>query len=162
MKGIRSCVTLMALLAASALHGMAQKPAEKAAVPASAAMSFEDVTKAAGIDFQLTCGGAEKRYIMEAMCGGVAFFDYDNDGWTDIFLLNGSTLEQQRAGKAPGSKLYRNNHDGTFRDVTPKAGLRHTGWGYGVAAGDYDNDGNEVLYLTYLDHALVSRNNGNG
>jgi hypothetical protein len=149
-------------VAGAALVAAAQKPAEKPASPAVTGPAFEDVTKAAGIDFQLTCGGAEKRYILEAMCGGVAFFDYDNDGWVDIFLLNGSTLEARRAGKNPQSKLYRNQHDGTFRDVTAKAGLTHADWGFGVAAADYDNDGNQDLYLTYFDRGVLYRNNGNG
>jgi hypothetical protein len=131
--------------------------AEKA--PAAGPVSFTDTTRAAGIDFHLTCGGPEKRYIMESMCGGIAVFDYDNDGWMDIFLVNGSTLPDVRAGKCHPGKLYRNNHDGTFTDVTAKAGLTHCGWGFGVAVGDYDNDGGEDLYVTYLDGALLYLNN---
>jgi len=123
---------------------------------------FADVTRAAGIDFRLTCGGPEKRYIMESMCGGVAVFDYDNDGWMDIFLVNGSTLEDLKAGKCHPGKLYRNNHDGTFTDVSAKSGINHCGWGFGVAVGDYDNDGNEDLYITYLDGAVLYHNNGDG
>jgi enediyne biosynthesis protein E4 len=125
-------------------------------------ISFTDVTRASGIDFHLTCGGSEKRYIMESMCGGVAVFDYDNDGWMDIFLVNGSTLEDLRAGKCHPSKLYRNHHDGTFTDVSAKAGLNHCGWGFGVAVGDYDNDGWEDLYVTYLDGGVLYHNNHNG
>ena len=121
-----------------------------------------DITRAAGVDFHLTCGGPEKRYIMESMCGGVAVFDYDNDGWMDIFLVNGSTLEDLKAGKCHPSKLYRNNHDGTFTDVTAKSGINHCGWGFGAAVGDYDNDGNEDLYITYLDGAVLYHNNGDG
>jgi len=90
---------------------------------------------------------------MESMCGGVAVLDYDNDGWMDVFLVNGSTLEDLRAGKCHPGKLYRNNHDGTFTDVSAKAGITHCGWGFGVAVGDYDNDGWEDLYITYLDGA---------
>ena len=125
-------------------------------------ISFVDITKSAGLDFHLICGGPEKRYIMESMCGGVAVFDYDNDGWMDIFLVNGSTVEDVKAGKCHESKLYRNNHDGTFADVTLKSGINHCGWGFGAAAGDYDNDGNEDLYITYLDGAALYRNNGDG
>ena len=125
-------------------------------------VSFADVTRASGIDFHLTCGSGEKRYIMESMCGGVAVFDYDNDGWMDIFLVNGSTLEDVRAGKCHPGKLYRNNHDGTFTDVSAKAGITHCGWGFGVAVGDYDNDGWEDLYITYLDGAVLYHNNGDG
>jgi len=125
-------------------------------------ISFADITRAAGIDFHLTCGGPQKLYIMESMCGGIAVFDYDNDGWMDIFLVNGSTLEDLKAGKCHPSKLYRNNHDGTFTDVTAKSGINHCGWGFGVAVGDYDNDGNEDLYITYLDGAVLYHNNGDG
>jgi hypothetical protein len=96
------------------------------------------------------------------MCGGVAVFDYDNDGWMDIYLVNGSTLDDVRAGKCHIGKLYRNNHDGTFSDLTAKSGLNHCGWGFGVAAGDYDNDGWEDLYVTYLDGGVLYHNNRDG
>src|SRR5207253_726604 len=128
----------------------------------TSSISFSDVTRASGIDFHLMCGSPEKRYIMETMCGGIAVFDYDNDGWMDIFLVNGSTLEDLRSGKCQPSKLYRNNHDGTFTDVTSKAGLNHCGWGFGAAVGDYDNDGWEDLYVTYLDGAVLFNNNRDG
>ena len=128
----------------------------------TASVSFADVTRASGIDFHLTCGGTEKRYIMESMCGGVAILDYDNDGWMDIFLVNGSTLEDLRAGKCHPSKLYHNNHDGKFTDVSATAGISHCGWGFGVAVGDYDNDGRDDLYITYLDGAVLYHNNGDG
>jgi hypothetical protein len=131
-------------------------------VSSSTSVSFVDITHSAGIDFHLTCGGREKRYIMESMCGGIAVFDYDNDGWMDIFLVNGSTLEDLQAKKCHSSKLYHNNHDGTFTDVTVKAGLTHCDWGFGAAVGDYDNDGWEDLYITYLDGAVLYHNNGDG
>ena len=136
------------------------KPPLRNAPPSNVLLA--DITHAAGIDFHLTCGGPQKLYIIESMCGGVAVFDYDNDGWMDIFLVNGSTLEDLKAGKCHPSKLYRNNHDGTFTDVTTKSGITHCGWGFGVAAGDYDNDGNEDLYITYLDGAVLYHNNGDG
>jgi enediyne biosynthesis protein E4 len=123
---------------------------------------FVDVARASGLDFHLTCGGPEKRYIMESMCGGVAVFDYDNDGWMDILLVNGSTVQDVRSGKCHASKLYRNNHDGTFSNVSTKAGLTHCGWGFGVAVGDYDNDGWEDVYITYLDGGVLYHNNGDG
>jgi hypothetical protein len=141
---------------------LAAAQAKKPAVPPTSAASFTDVTRAAGIDFHLTCGGLDKRYIMESMCGGVAVFDYDNDGWMDIYFVNGSTLEDVRAGKCHPGKLYHNNKDGTFTDVTAKAGLTHCGWGFGVAVGDYDNDGWEDLYLTYLDGGVLYHNNHDG
>ncbi|HEY3974415.1 MAG TPA: CRTAC1 family protein [Candidatus Sulfotelmatobacter sp.] len=129
---------------------------------AASGISFTDITRAAGIDFHLTCGGPDKLYIPESMCGGIAVLDYDNDGWMDIFLVNGSTLEDMKAGKCHPSQLYRNNHDGTFTDVTAKSGINHCGWGFGIAVGDYDNDGNQDLYITYLDGAVLYRNNGDG
>jgi hypothetical protein len=126
-------------------------------------VQFVDVTRQAGINFHLTCGGPQKRYIMESLCGGVAFLDYDNDGWMDILLVQGSTLENMRAGTNPLlCRLYRNNHDGTFTDVTEKAGLSRHGWGMGVAAGDYDNDGWEDLFITTLQGAVLYHSNGNG
>ncbi len=97
-------------------------------------------------------GGLDtKKYIIETTGTGVAIFDYDNDGWPDIFFVNGTTLEDMKAGKSgPTNHLYRNNHDGTFTDVTEKAGLVDaTGWGQGVCVGDYDNDGWPDLYVTY-------------
>ena len=157
---MKSLIILL-LLAASAFAQKA-KPAPAAPAEKPGPITFEDITKSTGIDFHLTCGSTEKRYIMESMCGGVALFDYDGDGWIDILLVNGSTLDAVKAGTSPQSKLYRNNHDGTFSDVTAKAGLTHTGWGFGVAAGDYDNDGHEDLYITYLDGGVLYHNNGNG
>src|SRR3989475_8111889 len=138
------------------------KTASALSAPPAKTAQFVDVTRAGGIDFHLTCGSLDKRYIMETMCGGIAVFDYDNDGWMDIFLVNGSTLDDLRAGKCHPSKLYRNNHDGTFTDVTTKSGLTHCGWGFGAAVGDYDNDGWEDLYITYLDSAVLYHNNRDG
>ena len=114
--------------------------------------NFTDVAEKAGLTMSTVFGGKDtKKYIIETTGTGVAIFDYDNDGWPDIFLVNGTTLEGFPAGKgpAPSNHLYRNNHDGTFTDVTAKAGLTATGWGQGVCVGDYDNDGWEDLYVTY-------------
>jgi hypothetical protein len=123
--------------------------AESANAPPIA--NFTDVAEKAGLTMSNVFGGKDtKKYIIETTGTGVAIFDYDNDGWPDIFLVNGTTLEGFPAGKtAPSNHLYRNNHDGTFSDVTTKAGLDATGWGQGVCVGDYDNDGWEDLYITY-------------
>ena len=111
---------------------------------------FTDVAKEAGLTTPVVFGGeTTKKYIIETTGTGVAIFDYDNDGWPDIFVVNGTTLDALPTAKSPTSHLYRNNHDGTFTDVTEKAGLTHTGWGQGVCVGDYDNDGFEDLYVTY-------------
>jgi hypothetical protein len=124
---------------------------------------FTDVAQKAGLTAPVIFGGENtKKYIIETTGTGVAIFDYDNDGWPDIFVVNGTKLEGLASGKAPTSHLYRNNHDGTFTDVTEKVGLTHTGWGQGVCVGDYDNDGFEDLYVTYYGKNVLYHNNGNG
>jgi hypothetical protein len=111
---------------------------------------FTDIAEKAGLTMTNVFGGVDtKKYIIETTGTGVAIFDYDNDGWPDIFIVNGTTLEGFAAGKSPTNHLYRNHHDGSFEDVTLKAGLAASGWGQGVCAGDYDNDGWEDLYVTY-------------
>jgi hypothetical protein len=118
--------------------------------PQNAIAYFTDVAQKAGLTAPIVFGGKDtKKYIIETTGTGAAIFDYDNDGWPDIFLVNGTTLEGFPASEAPTNHLYRNNHDGTFTDVTVKAGLNVTGWGQGVCVGDYDNDGWEDLYVTY-------------
>ena len=112
--------------------------------------NFTDIAGKSGLTMENVFGGKEtKKYIIETTGTGVAILDYDNDGWPDIFIVNGTTLEDFPPGKGPTSHLYRNNHDGTFKDVTVEAGLIATGWGQGVCVGDYDNDGWEDLYVTY-------------
>jgi len=124
---------------------------------------FTDIAKRAGLTMTNTFGGVTtKKYIIETTGTGVAIFDYDNDGWPDIFIVNGTKLEGFSAAEAPSNHLYRNNHDGTFSDVTQKAGLVHSGWGQGVCVGDFDNDGFEDLYVTYYGKNVLYRNNGNG
>src|SRR5689334_8796973 len=124
---------------------------------------FTDMAAKAGVSAPVVFGGENtKKYIIETTGTGVAIFDYDNDGWPDIFIVNGTRLEGSAPGKAPASHLYHNNHDGSFRDVTEKAGLTHTGWGQGVCVGDYDNDGFEDLYVTYYGKNVLYHNNGNG
>jgi hypothetical protein len=124
---------------------------------------FTDVAKKAGLADPVVFGGVDsKKYIIETTGTGVAIFDYDNDGWPDIFIVNGTSLDSAASKKRPTSHLYHNNHDGTFTDVTQKAGLAHTGWGQGVCVGDYDNDGNEDLYVTYYGRNVLYHNNGDG
>jgi len=126
-------------------------PAQAQTKPPQYAIAyFTDVAQKAGLTAPIVFGGKDtKKYIIETTGTGAAIFDYDNDGWPDIFLVNGTTLEGFPTGAAPTNHLYRNNHDGTFTDVTVKAGLSATGWGQGVCVGDYDNDGWEDLYVTY-------------
>jgi hypothetical protein len=124
---------------------------------------FTDIAKKAGLTDAVVFGGVDtKKYIIETTGTGVAIFDYDNDGWPDIFIVNGTSLDASPSGKAHTSHLYHNNHDGTFTDVTQKAGLTHTGWGQGVCVGDYDNDGYEDLYVTYYGKNVLYHNNGDG
>jgi hypothetical protein len=138
------CVLLVALSCCVAPAQAQTKP------PQNAIAYFTDVAQKAGLTAPIVFGGKDtKKYIIETTGTGAAIFDYDNDGWPDIFLVNGTTLEAFPAGEAPTNHLYRNNHDGTFTDVTVKAGLNVTGWGQGVCVGDYDNDGFEDLYVTY-------------
>ena len=101
-----------------------------------------------------------KSYIIEVVGCGVAFLDYDNDGWLDIFVLSGTRLEGAPAGTT--NRLYKNNRDGTFTDVTEKAGLTRTGWASAVTVGDYDNDGFDDLFITYYGQNVLYRNNGDG
>jgi hypothetical protein len=124
---------------------------------------FRDLAAAAGLNARTVIGGERtKQYILETTGGGVAIVDYDSDGWPDIFLVNGARLSPSSEGAAPVSHLYRNNHDGTFADVTDKAGVAGKGWGQGVCAGDYDNDGHIDLFVTYYGHQVLYRNNGDG
>ena len=127
-------------------------------------VTFVNVAAEAGLGGALNIYGgvSTKRYLLEEMGGGVAFFDYDHDGWLDIFFVNGTTLEGFPPGKEPSNYLFHNNRDGTFTDVTEKAGLRHSGWGQGVCVGDYDNDGFDDLFVTYWGQNVLYHNNGDG
>jgi enediyne biosynthesis protein E4 len=141
--------------------------ATSANAPSAAApdlgISFVNVAKESGLNVKTVFGGEHKnKYLLETTGCGVAFYDYDNDGWLDIFLVNGSRLEGFPAGQEPTSHLFKNNRDGTFTDVTDKAGLRHSGWGQGVCVGDYDNDGFDDLFVTYYGKNVLYHNNGDG
>jgi enediyne biosynthesis protein E4 len=127
--------------------------------PAKRLADFEDVAAKAGLTMMNVFGGVDtKNYIIETTGTGVAIFDYDNDGWPDIFIVNGTTLKGTPSGPTPTNHLYHNNHDGTFTDVTERAGLAATGWGQGVCMGDYDNDGWEDVYVTYYGSNRLYRN----
>ena len=128
---------------------------------AAAQVRLTDVTEAAGVAFRHVAS-PDKKYIVESMSGGVALFDYDADGWLDLFLVNSLTVELVKSGGKTRSALYRNQGDGTFKDVTDRSGLADVGWGMGAAAGDYDNDGDADLYVTCLGPNRLYRNNGDG
>jgi hypothetical protein len=125
---------------------------------------FVNVAREAGLNSKTIFGSENKnKFLLETTGCGAAFIDYDNDGWLDIFLVNGTRFEAQYApGEAPTNRLYKNNRDGTFTDVTTKAGLVRLGWGQGVCSGDYDNDGHEDLFVSYWGDCALYHNNGNG
>ena len=156
------------------LTGIGRQP-RSASAPDSAAnaipqhksalgFSFVDVAGSAGLGGAVNVYGGvrTKRYLLEEMGCGVAFLDYDNDGWLDVFLVNGTRMESVRASNSPSNFLFHNNRDGTFMDVTRKARLTRTGWGQGCCVGDYDNDGFDDLFVTYWGQNVLYHNNGDG
>jgi len=160
---------LLAMLAASpgGLLGQRAAPRGVKAMPrakpsgAPFAARFTDVAEEAGLRAPVFYGAVgRKQYLLETIGCGCAFLDYDNDGWLDIFLLSGSRVEG--APEGAGNRLYKNNRDGTFTDVTEKAGLRRSGWASAVCVGDYDNDGYPDLFLTYWGQNVLYRNNRDG
>jgi len=131
--------------------------------PPDLGVSFLNVARESGLNAKTTFGGEHRnKYLLETTGCGIAFYDYDNDGWLDIFIVNGWRLEGFPPGSEPTSHLFRNNRDGTFTDVTAKAGLAHSGWGQGVCVGDYDNDGWDDLFLTCYGKNTLYHNNGDG
>lgn len=146
-------------------QGIATRDIKAQAKPAPSGRPFDarftDVAHEAGLRSPVIYGGlTSKKYILEANGCGCAFIDYDNDGWMDIFLLSGTRLE----GNPPEAtnRLYKNNRDGTFTDVTEKAGLKLAGWANGVCIGDYNNDGFDDIFCTYFGQNRLYRNNGDG
>ncbi len=130
------------------------------------APSFRNIAPAAGLREIIISGGAQKNYVLEVNGSGACWLDYDGDGWLDLYLVNGSTLARLQ-GKAPATAnttnhLYRNLHDGTFADVTTKAGVPGRGWGFGCVAADYDNDGHVDLLVTNFGPNILYRNRGDG
>jgi len=122
---------------------------------------FTDVAATAGLTHPIIYGGLHRKdYIVETIGCGIAFFDYDNDGWLDIFVLSGTRMENPPADAT--NRLYKNNRDGTFTDVTEKAGLVRTGWASSVTIGDYNNDGFEDIFITYYGQNVLYKNNGDG
>jgi hypothetical protein len=132
-----------------------------AATSASDGVTFTDVTKASGVTFSHVWS-PDKRYILESMSGGVALFDVDNDGWLDIYFVNSPTVATASDPRSARSELWRNRGDGTFVDVTDKAGVGYPGWGMGAVVADFDNDGWTDLYVTCYGPNHLYRNNGDG
>ena len=146
----------------SASRGVQAQPRPKlSGIPFLA--QFTDVAASAGLTHPVIYGPADQAdYILEASGCGVAFFDYDNDGWLDVLVLNGWRLNESTVPPGTTNRLYRNNRDGTFTDVTEKAGLVRSGWAMGVTIGDYNNDGFEDVFITYYGQNVLYRNNGDG
>jgi hypothetical protein len=165
-------LSLESVLAMARPRGMQAASAQQNAEPPKGApqiendnlgVSFLNVARESGLNAKTIFGGEHKnKYLLETTGCGVAFYDYDNDGWLDIFLVNGTRLEGFPPGSEPTSHLFRNNRDGTFIDVTVKAGVAHSGWGQGVCVGDYDNDGWDDLFITYFGKNVLYHNNGDG
>jgi enediyne biosynthesis protein E4 len=127
-----------------------------------AAVRFTDVTREAGVNFRHVNGASPDKYLVETIGSGGLFFDYDNDGWIDIFLVDGGSLADPAVAKQAQHRLYRNRGNGTFEDVTAKAGIQHREYGMGACAGDYDNDGLVDLYVTNFGPNILYHNGGNG
>lgn len=144
----------------------AQAHRRKVPAPAESgetAIVFENAIRQSKIKFILKNSVSPQRYSIETMLGGVAVFDYNNDGLLDIFFTNGAAIPSlSKTGPEYYNRLFRNNGDGTFTDVTKKAGLEGIGYSMGVAAGDYDNDGFVDLYVAGVNHNQLFHNNGNG
>jgi len=157
-------LTALAAAPCGKLLGVMRAPATPPVI------EFEDVTAKSGIRFQHQASRTTRKYLPESMGAGVAIFDYDNDGWQDLFFVNGAKLQDPMPrGSSPDksdprywNRLYHNNRDGTFTDITEKAGLPGRFYGMGVATGDYDNDGNVDLLVTNLGGNILYHNNGDG
>src|SRR6476661_628721 len=154
------CLVVLLAIAASTVVGTGQGQPQDSP---SLGFSFTNIARAAGLDAKIVFGGAESnKYLLETTGTGVALIDYDNDGRLDLFFVNGSTLEGFPADRAPSNHLYRNTGNGHFEDITQKAGLVASGWGQGACVGDYDNDGNDDLFVTYWGQNHLYRNTGQG
>lgn len=164
-------LALMLFLAVPYRYVEGQSPThEKTSLPEPAPARFVDVTTALGVNFLYQASHTSQKYLLETMGSGIALFDYDNDGRLDIFLVNGAPLrDPEPSGSIPQktnskywNRLYHQKPDGTFEDVTEKAGLQGSGYGMGVAVGDYDNDGYDDLYVTAYGGNKLYHNNGDG
>src|SRR5580693_6695419 len=123
---------------------------------------LEIPSKSSGIKFVHDAAMSQRRHLPETMGAGVAFLDYDNDGWMDLYLVNAGPCDFYTPSKPTRNALYKNNRDGTFTDVTEKAGVAGNTFGMGVAVGDYDNDGFPDIFVTAYGRPILYRNNGNG
>ena len=151
-------LAIAAILVGAALGAGALTPDDTAL-----GFSFRNTAREAGLTAITVYGGKDtNKYLLETTGCGVAVLDFDNDGWLDVFIVNGSVLEGFPRGGAPSSHLYRNRHDGTFEDVTAASGLTQSGWGQAACTGDYDNDGRDDLFVTYWGQNRLFHNRGDG
>ncbi len=138
------------------------EPGPRPAILPDAEIRFEDVALQAGVRFQYEPNETSRLFIADTMGGGVALLDFDNDGWLDIYFVNGCALPVDRQRPARPNRLYRNRGDGTFEDVTERAGVGGSGYGMGCTVGDIDNDGHDDLFVTGLNRTILYRNRGDG
>ena len=156
VSGLRTSLVAMAV-------ALSLGPTSDLRLPISPPFTITNVAREAGIDMTTVFGGRDKNvYLLETTGIGVAMIDYDGDGLTDLFFVNGTTLEGFPPDKAPTNHLYRNRGGRTFEDVTAKAGLAASGWGQGACVGDYDNDGHDDLFVTYWGENRLYHNDGHG
>src|SRR5713226_5345630 len=158
----RKRITGLAASVVFLLLGAILSRSKDSAYPPRMLLKLIDVAEKAGVTLLNICGGRTKDYILEVNGNGAAFFDFNNDGFQDILIVNGCTIEEFRKGGCPMVALYRNNGNGTFMDVTAQSGLDKKGWGMGVCVADYDNDGFEDIYITAYGPNVLYHNNGNG
>ena len=149
---VRRALVALVLVSASGLVPHADTPLPQ----------FVDITRQAGITFRHTNGASADKHLVETMGSGGLFFDYDNDGWIDIFLVDGGSLADAAVARRARHRLYRNRGNGTFEDVTERSGIQHREYGMGACAGDYDNDGRPDLYITNFGPNALYRNRGDG
>jgi hypothetical protein len=166
MSVVGRIVSLCALLAVPAFAAQAQSQPQRSQPhqeSAASPITLENIIKTSGINFRLKNSVSPRRYSIETMAGGVAVFDYDNDGYLDIFFTNGAAVPSlEKTDSSYSNRLFHNNGDGTFTDVTAKAGLAGVGYSMGAAAADYDNDGFVDLYVTGVNRNQLFHNNGDG
>ena len=151
VSGCRFAAALIAVVAVGLGEVHGQKPA-----------GFIDITNGAGVRFRHVNGASSDKYLAETIGSGGLFLDFDNDGWIDIFLVDGGSLADPAVARQARHRLFKNRGDGTFADVTAASGIRHAGYGMGACAGDYDNDGRVDLYVTGVGANTLYRNTGNG
>ncbi len=154
MKGLLTAIRTALCAAASSLLAVSAVETQ--------GPQFVDIARHAGIAFTHTNGASPDKHLVETMGSGGLFFDYDNDGWMDIFLVDGGSLADPAVAKRARHRLFHNRGDGTFDDASERSGIRHREYGMGACAGDYDGDGRVDLYITNFGPNMLYRNAGNG